>query len=83
MVVTTMTLRMKPPVDRTLHIPLPPDIPQGLLDVVVVIAPYQPTISTTGLAGRWQAYFPPDFDIDGALQEIRHEWEEEWTNVAA
>ncbi len=31
----------------------------------------------SNLAGRWQSYFPPDFDIDSALQEIRHEWEEE------
>jgi hypothetical protein len=28
------------------------------------------------LRGRWQGKFP-DFDLDAALYEIRHEWEEE------
>lgn len=29
------------------------------------------------LRGVWQGKFPEDFDIDGALAEIRHEWEKE------
>lgn len=30
------------------------------------------------LYGIWRGYFPDDIDIDAALFEIRHEWEEEW-----
>jgi len=75
--VTTMTLRVELSTDRTLRIFLPPDVPQGPLEVVVVIAPLQPATPISSLAGRWQAYFPPDFDIGSALQEIRHEWEKE------
>ncbi len=39
-------------------------------------APIQPI----DLEGRWQGAFPPDFDLDQALQEIRGEWlkELEW-----
>jgi hypothetical protein len=81
MMITTVTLCMEPSADRTLCIPLPPDVPQGPLEVVVVIAPFQPAPPVSNLAGRWQAYFPPDFDIDSALQEIRHEWEQEWTEA--
>lgn len=77
--VTTMTLRTEPSSDRTLHIPLPSNMPPGPLEVVVVIAPFQPVAPAPDIVGRWQAYFPPDFDIDGALHEIRREWEEEWT----
>ena len=29
------------------------------------------------LRGSWRGKFPDDFDIDSALHEIRHEWEEE------
>jgi len=29
------------------------------------------------LRGIWQGKFPEDFDIDAALDEIRHEWEKE------
>ena len=79
--VTTMTLRMELSADRMLRIPLPPDVPEGLLEVVVVIAPFQPVVPISNLAGRWQTYFPADFDIDSALQEIRHEWEKEWTEA--
>lgn len=30
------------------------------------------------LYGLWKGAFPDDLDIDAALFEIRHEWEEEW-----
>ncbi len=76
--VKTLTLRMDTPGDRVLHLPLPPDVPDGPLDIVLVIAPATPTTVTPSLAGRWQAYFPPDFDVDKTLREIRHEWEKEW-----
>jgi len=33
------------------------------------------------LRGIWQGHFPEDFDIDSALEEIRHEWEKEWPQV--
>jgi hypothetical protein len=33
------------------------------------------------LRGVWQNSFPEDFDVDGALREIRHEWEKEWPEV--
>jgi hypothetical protein len=33
------------------------------------------------LYGIWRDHFPPDLDIDAALQEIRHEWEKEWPEV--
>ena len=79
--VTTLTLRTKLPMDRILRIPLPPEIPEGPLDVVVVIAPSQPVLPISSLVGRWQAYFPPDFDVERALREIRHEWEKEWTET--
>jgi hypothetical protein len=34
------------------------------------------------LRGSWRGKFPEDFDIDSALHEIRHEWEEELLDVA-
>jgi hypothetical protein len=34
------------------------------------------------LRGSWGDNFPEDFDIDSALHEIRHEWEEELLDVA-
>jgi hypothetical protein len=34
------------------------------------------------LRGSWRGKFPDDFDIDSALHEIRHEWEEELLDVA-
>jgi hypothetical protein len=76
--VKTMTLRLEMPSDRKLQITLPPDVPEGPLDVVVVIAAGQSTAPTSEIAGRWETYFPRDFDIDNALREIRHEWEKEW-----
>lgn len=33
------------------------------------------------LRGLWEGKFPPDFDLDAALYEIRHEWEKEWPEV--
>ena len=35
------------------------------------------------LRGSWRGKFPEDFDIDSALHEIRHEWEEELLEVNA
>ncbi len=66
--------------DRILRIPLPPETPEGPLDVVVAIAPSQPVLPISSL-GRWQAYFPPDLDVEHALREIRHGWEKEWTET--
>ena len=79
--VTTVTLRVDPSSDRVLRVPLPPDVPPGPLEVVVVITPSWPKTTASDLTGRWQAHFPADFDIDSALQEIRHEWEQEWTET--
>jgi hypothetical protein len=76
--VKTITLHLEMPNDRMLHIPLPSDIPDGPLEVVLVIASEAVHPQTPPLAGRWQTYFPPDFDIDDALHELRHEWEKEW-----
>jgi hypothetical protein len=76
--VKTITLHMDMPGDRVLHIPLPPDVPNGPLEVVLVIAPTAAPPPARSLAGRWQAHFPSDFDVDMALREIRHDWEKEW-----
>ena len=78
---TTLTLRIDSPKDRVLRIPLPSDVPEGPLDIVVMISSSHPALPASGLAGRWKAFFPPDFDIDRALDEIRHEWEAEWTEM--
>ena len=77
--VKTITLQLEVSDDRILHIPLPPDIPNGTMEVVLVIAPFTPPSPTTDhLVGRWQAHFPADFDVDVGLREIRHDWEKEW-----
>jgi hypothetical protein len=34
------------------------------------------------LRGSWRGSFPEDVDIDSALHEIRHEWEEELQDIA-
>ncbi len=34
------------------------------------------------LRGSWRGNFPEDLDIDSALHEIRHEWEEELLDIA-
>ena len=34
------------------------------------------------LRGSWRGSFPEDFDIESALHEIRHEWEEELLDIA-
>lgn len=34
------------------------------------------------LRGTWCRNFPEDFDIDSALHEIRHEWEEELLDIS-
>jgi len=76
--VKTITLQVDVSGDRVLHIPLPPDVPDGPMEVVLVIAPSPPSPPASSLAGRWQPYFPIDFDVDEALEEIRHEWQKEW-----
>ncbi|HRJ44678.1 MAG: hypothetical protein KJZ86_08260 [Caldilineaceae bacterium] len=35
------------------------------------------------LFGIWKDVFPEDFDIDKELYEIRHAWEEEWSDLDA
>jgi hypothetical protein len=37
---------------------------------------------TDSLRGIWEGQFPEDFDIDAALNEIRHEWEKELDEVS-
>jgi len=76
--IRTVTFRLDTPGDRTLHFSLPPDVPDGPLEIVLVIAPVTPTATIPSLAGRWQTYFPTDFDVDSALRGIRQEWEKEW-----
>ena len=34
------------------------------------------------LYGIWRHYFPDDPDIDEILHEIRHAWEEEWSELS-
>lgn len=34
------------------------------------------------LRGSWRGKFPEDVDLDSALHEIRHEWEDELLDVA-
>ncbi len=34
------------------------------------------------LYGIWREHFPPDFDIDAALKEIRQGWTSEWPEGA-
>ncbi|RMF32042.1 MAG: hypothetical protein D6759_09090 [Chloroflexi bacterium] len=65
--------------DGRLRLDIPVDLPPGRVEVVLVIQPAE----TSGppypaLAGRWRGLFPPDFDLDRALHEIRHAWEQEW-----
>lgn len=79
--VTTLTLRTRPPADRILRIPLPAEAGEGPLDVVVVIVPASPSSPAVPLAGRWREWFPPDFDVEEALREIRREWEKEWLDT--
>jgi hypothetical protein len=68
--VKTITLQIDKPQDQMLHLILPPDLPDGLLDIALVIVPVTSTVAMSSLAGRWQAYFSSDFDIDAALDEL-------------
>jgi hypothetical protein len=77
--VKTLTFRLDVPNNRTLHLILPPDVPVGFSEIVLVIAPAEAASPAAALAGRWQAYFPPQFDLEQTLHEIRHEWETEWS----
>jgi hypothetical protein len=38
-------------------------------------------VQAKSLRGIWRDKFPDDLDIDGALNEIRGEWVEEWPEV--
>lgn len=73
----TMTFHLEEAAERTLQITLPPDLPPGPLEVVLVIGPGAPIAAgggkPTNLAGRWAGYFPADFDLKGAIKEIRLE----------
>ncbi|MBI1882502.1 MAG: hypothetical protein HYR94_30375 [Chloroflexi bacterium] len=44
--VKTLTFRLDMPDDRTLHLTLPLDVPDGPLEVVLVIAPATPATIT-------------------------------------
>jgi hypothetical protein len=39
------------------------------------------SVHPKSLRGIWRDKFPHDLDINGALNEIRGEWEEEWPEV--
>jgi hypothetical protein len=41
----------------------------------------EPGTRPQSLRGIWQGYFPDNFDIDAVLNEIRHEWKQEWPEV--
>jgi hypothetical protein len=41
----------------------------------------QEALKPASLRGAWRKYFLDDFDIDKALDEVRHEWEKEWPEV--
>lgn len=62
-------------------ITLPLDVPEGPLEIVLVIAAADKPAASVDIAGRWQKYFPPGFDLDSALTEIRREWEYEWPDA--
>lgn len=71
----TLTLETEIASDGSLHLNIPAGLPPGKSEVVIVVQPL-PQIQPpyVSLAGVWQDFFPPDFDIDQALHEIRHEW---------
>ncbi len=63
-----------------LRLDVPTDLPPGKVTVALSI---EPTAKEEGppypsLEGRWQRWFPEDFDLDEALAEIRHAWQQEW-----
>ncbi len=37
----------------------------------------EPEADAARLYGLWRGAFPEDFDLDGALSEIRHGWEQQ------
>ncbi|MGA9770963.1 MAG: hypothetical protein WBV94_18150 [Blastocatellia bacterium] len=45
--------------------------------------PHSYTKKPQDLYGIWQGCFPDELDLDLALNEIRHEWEEEWLHIAS
>lgn len=79
--IKTMTLHMDAAADRRLEVTLPRDLPAGPLDIVLVIAASEKPPATVNLAGRWQSFFPPNFNIEDALHDIRREWELEWPDT--
>lgn len=36
---------------------------------------------TSDLYGLWQDQFLTDFDLDSALDQMRHDWEKEWIEL--
>ena len=79
----TLTLETEIAPDGSLHLDVPTGLPPGKAEVMIVVQPLlqgQPPYPS--LAGIWQDYFPSDFDLDQALWAIRHEWENEWKEVA-
>lgn len=74
----TLTLETEIAPDGSLHLDIPAGLPPGKAEVVIVVQPL-PQIQPPylSLAEVWQDFFPPDFDLDRALHDIRHEWEEE------
>ena len=79
----TLTLETEIAPDGNIHLEIATGLPPGKAEVVVVV---QPRLSSQppypSLAGIWQEFFPVDIDLDQALHEIRHEWEDEWKEVA-
>ena len=66
--------------DGRLRLDVPVNLPPGKVEIVLVIQPIAaPGPPYPSLEGRWRDLFPPNFDLDKALQEIRHTWEAEWT----
>jgi hypothetical protein len=69
--VKTLTFHIADSTERMLHLPLPSDLPEGPLDIVMVIIPSTNKKTVPSMAGRWRAYFSEDFDLDSTLHEIR------------
>ena len=62
---------------------LTPDEQIALVEYVARhLRQFLPQKQPQDLYGVWRDRFPADFDLDAALQEVRHEWEQEWTKDA-
>ncbi len=77
----TVVVETEVQADGRLHLDVPTNLPPGKVEVVLVIQPLEPLAPPyPTLEGRWRNLFPPDFDLDAVLHEIRHAWEAEWEN---